>query len=247
LIRLSQSPLFTQTPTSIGDSTSTEPWKGLYTIGDVLPIGLSAQFWYNSFVYSTTGTTLRRKAQYTYGYNDVIGGGTAPEAVLIYGRPEGDFDNKWDLVDPDTLNWATSATLVYRDWNGEVLIDTTGPESGYITHFVLKSAGKFRPDEFTGISNSALREASDSVVFQANDAVEPGIYSLGLILEAGLSSEQFASIFTETKFMAQAGFNGASFNFAADGVAMSLQFVPEPSAILLAALACFGVCGVRRR
>jgi hypothetical protein len=233
LIRLSTSTIFAAEKTAVGDHTISPPWRGLYTIGNVLPPGLSEEFWAHTFIHAPPGALDWRVTPYTYGYSDMVGGGRPPDAEFVYGLPTGEFNNKWDLIDPTTLTWAAHATLIYRVWNGEVLIDTTGPMGGYISSMLLESDGSFLPDAYIPIVESVYNAASDSTVFHTADALEPGRYSIGKILPAGLSPEEFVATFTQARFLGRAGFKGGSFDFDVDGVAMTLQFVPEPASCLL--------------
>jgi hypothetical protein len=248
LIRLTESTLYLSTPRHFGETTLTNPMRGLFTVGDMLPIGLSEEFWTTSFVKQVAGNDLTTWAPYGYSYNDVISGGPAPEAEFIYGRPSGEFQNKWDLVDPATLTWAKTATLIYHDWSGEVFLDTTGTEGGYISRLLVTSDDAFLPDGYTPITEGPFNVATSSSILLNEDALEPGSYSLGQILQPGLSASQFAGLFNEARFMGRAGFNGGDFDFATHGANMSLQFVPEPSMLLQLALAlAVTIVGIRRR
>ncbi len=245
MIRLSTSSLYMATPTDISDSTQSTPWRGLYTIGDVMPVGLSEETWTTTFVQ----TANPKAGTYCYGYNDVVGGGRLPAAEFIYGPPEGEFDNKWDLVDPDTLDWATTAKLIYRPRSGEVLIDTRGSTSGYISALLLQSDDQFLPDGFTPFADGPFNSATEDLVSLFADAIEPGRYSLGQILPSGMTSAEFEASLTSAKFLGRAGFSGGSFDFVTHGRAMSLVYaaVPEPSSVVLLGLACLAVLWPLRR
>ncbi len=245
MIRLSSSTLWNATPTYIGDSTQATPWRGLYTIGDILPAGLSGEEWSTAFAY----TYYPQRGTYYYVYMDQLGKGEPPAAEFIYGPPEGEFVNRWDLVDPDTLTWATTAKLIYRR-SGEVLIDTTGAAGGYISAVLLSSNGAFRPDGFTSFTDSPFNYTTDGSIFQVDDAIEPGVYSLGRILPRGLSAAEFEETFTYAQFLGRAGFQGGSFDFVTHGRAMSLVYaaVPEPATAVLMVVACLAaLLPLRRR
>ncbi len=232
LIRLSNSTLFTALPTTVGEGTVSAPWRGLYSIGDVFPIGLS-----ETELHSTVGYLFEPTRPVQYLYADQVGGGDPPPAQLIYGRPTGEFVNRWDLVDPNTLDWATAATLVYRPWSGEVLIDTTGDSGGYISGIVLASAGQFIANDFDPFFHGPAVEATEDLIALFGDAFEPGRYSLGQVLRAGMTHEEFESLFSRAEFFARAGFRSAEFNYDAEGLALSVQYVPEPSSIAFALIA----------
>jgi hypothetical protein len=225
-VRLSMSTLYDAKDHRISEASLAMSWEGLYTIGDILPPGLSEEVWSSFGWYETEP----RSYNLTFGYIDVIGGDQPPNAELVYGRPSGEFANRWDLVDPDTLPWATSAALVYRAWSGEVLLDNT---EGYITGVLLKSHGQLLSENYTPFVSGPLDEADANLIAFATDALEPGLHSLGHILPPGLDSAQFASSFTMARFLSRAGFDGASLDFTTDGIGLSFQFVPEPVSIVL--------------
>jgi hypothetical protein len=239
LIRLSTTTLYDHSTRNISDATFTNPWQGLYTIGNILPPGLSEQFWTTSFLQANKpGLT------YEYEYSDVVGGGEPPAAEFIYGAPSGEFKNRWDLVDPNTLSWATSAKLVYHPHSGEVVLDTTGDTSGYISAILLQSTGKFLSSGFTPFVDTAFKDASPNLISLFADAIEPGKYSLGRILGAGLSQADFEDAFTGAQFLGRAGFKGSSFDFATYGVTIQLQSVPEPSTLALIATGVLALLGL---
>lgn len=248
-IRLTESTLYLANDQEISEASTSGPISGLFTIGNIFPAGLTEEVWSTAFHFKTAdppGTDWWKTFPLGYGYVDAIAQGPPPPAEFIYGAPEGEFDNRWDIVDPATLTWAKTAKLIYRAWSGEVLLDTTGMDSGYISNITLKSDGAFLPNGITPFNDSPINTATPDFVLLVADAVEPGRYSLGHILEAGLSVNEFANLFTEARFIGRAGFNGGSFNFAEDGIDMSLSFVPEPSTLGLLSLGCLTI-GCRRR
>lgn len=232
----------------IGDASLSDPVSGLYTIGDILPPGLSAETWASIIPHPNfgVGSPVAGAIGYAY-YLDELSMGLGPPPEMVYGRPDREFDNRWDLVDPDTLNWATSVTLVYRPWNGEVLLDTTGSEGGYITGFVLESNDDFLSDNFIKFIESPYFGATSSVIGLFADAIEPDIYSLGTILEAGLTESELGSKFNSAKFFGRAGFAGASVDLTTDGQPMAIMVdaVPEPASILLSVVV-FAMLVLRR-
>jgi hypothetical protein len=243
LIRLSQSTFYAQEPRTIGDTTQSTGWRGLYTIGDVMPIGLTEEFWKTAFVH-----TLYRNGTFAYGYVDVIGGGDPPAAQFIYGRPTGEFKNKWDLVDPATLNWATAANLVYFPLTGEVVVDTSVAGGGYFSALILESASKFNPAGFDPFFQGPFVDATSSLIGLFGDAFEPGRYSLGSILPTALTQSEFEAVFDRAEFLGRAGFKSQDFNFEAQGLSLSLQYVPEPSVLPFLVTACGSLaCCLRKR
>jgi hypothetical protein len=243
LIRLSTSQFFTDTASSIGEGNLSTPWQGLYTIGDVLPAGMPENVW-KSFSSNIVSDPTNHPGVYEYA--DVIGGGEPPDADFIYGAPTGEFKNRWDLVDPSTFTWATSAKLIYRPSSGEVVLDTTGDAGGYISAILLQSTGELLPSSFTPFVDSAFKVANPNLISLFANAIEPGRYSIGKILSAGLSRSEFEAAFTSAQFLGLAGFEGASFDFATEGVSMQLQFVPEPASCVLLCGTFLGALGLLR-
>jgi hypothetical protein len=237
LIRLSSSTYLDSKPDFIGEARFDGQWRGLYTIGDVMPIGLSESFWTDSFVMPGDGGDSKHSAPFIFKYVDMVGGGLPPLAEFVYGRPEGEFKNKWDIVDPATLDWAAEGKLIYRPSTGEVLVDTTGAAGGYFSAIVLESNGQFLPAGFDPFFHGPFVDATQDIVGLFGDAFEPGRYSLGEILPTGLTQQQLEALFTRAEFLGRAGFKSTDFNFEAEGLALSVLAVPEPSAILLLAIA----------
>ncbi|QDT70094.1 hypothetical protein MalM25_30390 [Planctomycetes bacterium MalM25] len=243
-VRISNSTIFFTTPEKLSDLSLSEPVEGLITIGDVLPTGISEDQWLSLFSGSNrTGPYLENESTVGgYLYTAEIGcwekGCEEISAEFIYGAPNRDFDNRWDLVDPDEIPWASKATLIYRSWSGEVVLDTTGADGGHISSFLLQSDGQFLPDNYKKIA-PGLSLPRDTTLGLIADAIEPGSYSLGQILSPGMAEDEFAATFTTASFLGRAGFQGGSFDFEADGVEMELVFlsVPEPSAFVLSFLA----------
>ncbi|HEX4414014.1 MAG TPA: hypothetical protein VH107_10335 [Lacipirellulaceae bacterium] len=242
LLHLTNSTFFFDQPNSVGEGSLSGSLNGLYTIGNILPTGLTEQFWTTSFKnYFTSGNQ-----PYTDIYTDVIGGGPSADAEFIYGAPQGEFKNKTDLLDPNTLKWATTATLVYQPWDGKILIDTTGDSSGYITGYLLQSNGQLLASGFTPDTTGPYNSADANSIGAFADLIEPGIHTVGKILAPGLSLSEFVAKFTGAKFMPRAGYKGQSFDFATSGVSFSFEMaaVPEPACfVLVLGGVIAGLCG----
>ncbi len=243
-VRLSNSPYFFNKPAMVTDQMIGQPARGLHTLGDILPVGLTAYTWERLFArYGLTGDThdpaLRDEYYGQHGYTDAIGQGNPPPAEFIYGHPGRPFDNRWDLVDPDTLQWAEQATLIYHPWSGELVLDTTGPNSGHIASLWLKSSDpRLRVEHASEVSGmTRFPSVNDDLVYWG-DALEPGVYSLGNILATAISIDELETMFEERQFIGREGFGQASLDFATHGVSINLVYLPEPvtaSTLLLTA------------
>ena len=227
MLRISSASTYMAQPTQLSDVSLSIPLEGLYTIGDILPPDLDESLWNTLF----TGKfqSVPRADNPSMGgssFVDALGQGPPPEpATFVYGAPDRDFDNKWDMVDPSTLDWATQASLIYDQGSGEVVLDTTGELGGYITSFVITTEQSFLFEEFTPFLDVPLVTAREQTIGIVADAIEPGSYSLGMILEPGLSATDFEELFTSAKYVGQAGFNGGSFVFETNGVGFQLLMV----------------------
>ena len=256
LISLTDSTFLDQRDHLIGETTFSQPLSGLYTIGDVLPAGLSEETWNDlfgirsngAFYDSVRGTYVEHKGQ--HAYIDMFGGREYPDpAELLYGAPEGEFENRLDLLDPNTIQWAQSATLVYNPLSGEVVFNTTGLQSGYTTAFFLESEGVFLSENFAPFIDTPIIGATPDTLIMFADIIDPGQYSLGEVLPSGMSLGEFQGVFTNARFLERAGFKGGSLDFETDGVSMSfaLAAVPEPASMTLLLGAIVGLLSRRRQ
>ncbi len=242
-VRLSNSTLYTTESLVLSDASLSTDIRGLVTIGNVLPTGIGSETWQDLFSVKRTTFSLGDIALGGVTYVDAIGTGTpalAPE--FIYGHPGREFDNRWDLFDPDMVQWASAAKLVYRPWSGEVVLDTTGPSGGYIASFLLRSsAGLFDPEEYTTPTDGLSLPNASSIGLIA-DAIYPGRYSLGDILPTNLSEPELLSTFTEAIFIARAGFKRGSFDFESDGLPFHfvVASIPEPTSAALLTIVVLG-------
>lgn len=232
----------------VSDASLSQTFGGYLTIGDVLPTGLPEDEWnsINNWYYDhTVGNPYELTGFWAASYRDENNRShRVEEAEFVYGQPDREFDNRWDLADPDELDWAESATLVYDPATGNVTIDTSrGEGGGHISWFILESEGGFLPDNFTPWIDSPFTSATTDLIGFAADAVEPGVYSAGSILAPGLTLEEVQSTFTSARFVSRAGFGGASFDFETDGLDFGFALataVPEPTAMVLISLAMIG-------
>jgi hypothetical protein len=233
-VRISNSTFFASEGDWITDSSDIDPLVGLYTIGDILPIGLDEETWTSMFRRQSTQDS---ESIGTYYYSDPLASDGAfvnGPAEFVYGLPDRPFDNRLDLLDPDEIQWATTAVLRYRAINGELLLDTSGPDGGYISSFTLESESAFFDEAFDPPTDSPLVIRRPGELSQYVEIIEPGVYSLGQILEVGLSEAEFGETFTSARFMTRTGYDLGSFDFEADGLDFAMAYsIPEPSSMNL--------------
>ncbi len=223
-----------------------QPVKGLYTIGNVLPSGLTQETWGDLFSKTLTSFVPGSfSGPGGHHYVDAVGEGSPDPAEFVFGSPGREFDNRWDLVDPSTLDWAEKATLVYYQATGEVVLDTQGSDGGYISAFHLESEDQFLPEGVAHSFDGVFNQAEPHLISVFADPIEPGEYSLGKILASGLSEEELDAAFSKITFLTLAGFGASSleaefFDFDSNGTAFALSFqaVPEPTTLSLLLMTC---------
>jgi len=214
------------------------PISGFLTIGDILPPGLSEGTWLTLFT-QPTGSA---------GYSPGFGFPGSHAKEFEYGLPDREFDNRWDIVDPDTLDWATEASLVYREDSGEVLVDTRGTNGGHFSGFSLHTDDLFEHGNFTPPWESLIQTITSDRLIMFGNALEPGLYSLGSVLDAGLTETEYQNFFTEAKFYGQAGFSG-DLDLETEGQVFSMVYVaiPEPTSMVFMVLAGAMILSSRKK
>lgn len=244
-VKITNSAYFDSSEDLIAEISNSAPLYGYFTMGDVLPPGLSEETW---------TTTFAKSVLYEYHFSIDPGfhlasapresgpGSQYAGADFVYGQPDRDFDNKWDLIDPDELEWADAATLIYNQTTGELAIDSSGESGGHITWVFLETDGLFIPENFTPWNQGQFTSASANYIGIASNAQEPGVYGIGAVLPSGMSYEELEASLLSARFIARAGYGGATnFDFDTESIELSLAVVtsnvPEPNAALLLILA----------
>lgn len=241
---------------AIGELSFSTRVGGYLTLGDILPPNLSEAQWLslNHDEAHARETWYQQENGPVAGawlYSDFgssTGALTGEVAEFVYGQLDRPFDNTGDLLDPDKLDWATAATLVYDPATGELTVDTSrGEGAGYISWFILESDGKFSPENFTPWIESPFTTATSEVIGFAADAMEPGVYSAGRILAPGMTLNEVRAEFTNAQFYGRAGFGSGDFDFDTDGTRFSFALaVPEPMGAVLALTLVAGLAAQKR-
>ena len=244
-IRLTDSPFFELAPSSIFEYFGGQGFRGLYTVGDILPPGLDEQTWSTLFSVPSTPSP-EEPVPGLYSYIDVLGGEFIPPAEFRYGPPPDLPLNYWSTVDPLSLEWATAAKLIYNYVTGEVTLDTTGPNGGHISIFFLQDPlGRFIPSQATSFPQATLQSVTETSYALTAGAISPNQYNLGAILPAGLSNAEFGDLVDSSLFVAREAFNGADFNIVIHGKSFESSTVPTPATGMMLGLAVLGLA--RRR
>jgi len=221
--------LFKTSATTITDHAGfgTEKPEGLYSLGAIYPSNMTL----DDLIADLTG-----------GY----GVGVTPHSfVFELGRPIGTPINDVRLAPLTDDAWATAATLEYNEGSGELTLVA----DGYLTSLGLKpSATSVWHGDAFGIADADTKTGFDGSYYYSMGLLEPGEYSLGALLEAGLSSDQFVGAFDGAKYLGQAGVGASNFDFATADSALSLRMVhvPEPSFGAFSVL-CVALFGLRCR
>ena len=225
---LSNTSFFDSTPTVLAGATLGEPWQGLYTVGNVLPTQLSEEDWSSLFV-SPNGNS-----QFLELFG--LGTGSTQQAQFRYGRPDGEFNNRDDLLAPESINWANEATLLYKPSGGDVILDTTGPNGGYVSAFSLTSPHENQFENFISpAAASRLQVDSNGIAFFAESPLAAGIYNLGSLLPHDLSESDVATFFDRAAFLTTTGQGDTDLDFLASStsfkIAISPTSIPEPTSV----------------
>ncbi|MEM1444809.1 MAG: hypothetical protein AAGF84_02035 [Planctomycetota bacterium] len=248
-VRISDAVGFSSEPHWVSDRVRPgDVLTGYFTIGEVFPAGLTEDQFFNQYTpqidtYESDISNLPNGDRLT----SFIGG---DGFFWEYGQPDRPYDNYWDTVDLDTLDWAESALIGYDRRTGELWLDTTGPNSGYIsTLHLVATQPVFNPDAFVQPFETPLVLAdATTIAVAAGYPVEPGLYSLGRVLAPGLSPDVLSGMFDTARFLGKAGVEGSGFDFEGNAVAAEVkhfQSLPEPGATLMVAAAA--MCLLRRR
>lgn len=212
-IRLSNSVFFFNEPDMISDRSDSQPFDGYFALGKVLPTGIDEASWH---------TLINLQSDiYTSNlfFDPLFLGGPVFSSYGLLDRP---FDNANSLLDLETIPWAETAEMRYDPATGELTLDTSAATSGYISSFAMEAV---RP-VFDG--TAFISPVSDGVISFANldllavvtDVIDPGTYSLGDIMEVGLSQEEFMNLFDEAGFNTRAMTESGRFDLIVEDVAI---------------------------
>lgn len=241
MIRLSNSGLYDATPTVYAEITWGTPWEGTYTLGNILPTGLEEQEWLTLFDAPSGGSkTLER----------IGGGGDFPTGDFHYGRPDGEYNNRSDLIDLNNVDWAEEATLFYLPGSGELFLDLSGPNGGYISGLALISTRLNYENFISPVPGSGIQADSSGVGFNLGEVLAPGIYNLGELLPKNLTEQVFPEHFDSAFFATGTGKSSSDLDFQTSGTPIRMAIlnrsIPEPSGTI-ALFSSAVLAGLRRQ
>jgi hypothetical protein len=144
-----------------------------------------------------------------------------------------------------------TADLIYVQATGQVILDPTFATGGYITTYVLQSAGQFLPGNFIPVFNNFTTTATVNEISETDLNPPPPLAGnepnlavptdLGQILFAGLSETEVQDILTTRTYVGELGSGELNLKVILDQSA-----VPLPAAAW-AGLALLGLGVIRRR
>jgi len=234
-------PLVDRVPYQIGEANAFgDIPAGVYTVGDILPSGLSKVDVAN--LLSLDGS-------------EWLGGpgGFRSPFGLVYGPSPFPAVNN-PSAPPPIFDWASEATLIYDPVTGNVKLDSSGPQGGNIASYILKSSpGSFHAANSSPASEGGYHEANDTMILEENlTGLTGGIYDLGQILSPGLDLNGLHSHLTSAKFLTAPGHGFGDFDIETNGVGFTLRIaaaaapVPEPSTYAMAVIGLVGLLAYRR-
>lgn len=201
---------------------------GLYGIGAVYPQNVSAA----DFVADVSAS---------WG-SDATG---VVDFAIEFGRPAGIPRN-----DPNLMrihgSWAETATLRYVAPTGELVLDTSGEDGGYLGYFAIESFQRFRNDNAVA-PQIDVWESGESTLAGIG-LLAPGEHNLGAVLDIGLSPDEFTAAISSARWRGETGVGFGEFDLtlASGSNAMTLVHIPEPASVGMLILG-MAVCCCRSR
>ncbi len=211
---------------------------GLYTIGEILPAGLTESemnaLWIPGDATTGTGSLAR-------GGLGFLGTGLQPLS-FIYGDAPG------EPINEPLAPTAQSADFIYDFTTGEVTLKSDDPElGGTMNGIFFQSDGAFQSENFINIFPDGLDTINDSVLATTGSPIDPGEYEIGAVLEPGLTLAELESTVFDARFFGDGGIPIFNTRGTEDGTAFTFIVVPEPATGMLAALGGLLVAARRRR
>ena len=234
----------TSTRGSIGEVNLDSPAPGgVYSLGNILPIGLSEQELIDQF-FGPDDRGRPAGPSWTgrkYSVSAGLGDGTIHVLEPIYSPSPFPAINDESNSTPIVEKWANEVTLAYTASTGELILDTSGENGGVIWSYRLTlDQPLFDVENFTPVIDNAptqmMKSVSDSqkIVEVGFSGIPEGTYSLGNVLPAGLNQGELSSLFATSRFIGEPGHSVASLSIDVSGTEMSLVYsVPEPGSAFL--------------
>jgi hypothetical protein len=219
---------------------------GVYSLGNILPAGLSETELRDTYFHGERGGPLHRATKY-YALGE-LGSRTHHLFEPIYSPSP--FPTLNDpTVGPRTIErWAEEVLLSYDATTGGLTIDSTGERGGtFWTYAIALSAPEFNLDAFQSISTLAPGLRDDYITEFSHSGIPEGVYPLGPILPSDMTVGEVTGLLDQVRFIGEPGHWSDSLDVRINGVEMAFAFVPEPNSLLLAVVAALAVVQRRRR
>lgn len=224
---------FTQsTAALVGESNFAGVSAGVYSLGDILPIGLTEQELVDTYF---TPDPVRNWVQYSA--IGPAGSGIQHAFQPIYSRSPFPAQND-SSVGPETgvEQWATEAELRYNELTGDVTLDSSGRNGGAMFSYELElTEPVFRTSEYRAVSGFGTTNGElDHIVEVDWNGIPAGEHSLGRILPTGLTPKELVGVIDSAKFLGELGHDVDSFDIDVNGHALAIShIVPEPNSVLM--------------
>lgn len=216
---------------AIGESNFNGIEPGVYSLGNVLPAGLSEEGLTEYFgEHRHPQNTL-----FLYTAYGALGSLTYHQFEPNYAPSPFPPLNDSSIGPPPVDRWATEIELIYDASTGGLAIDATGENGGsFMAYQLFLSQNLVRTEAFEPITGSEPSVKPDSITEFAFASIDEGIYSIGEVLPPGLSQTEFINLIDSATFLGEPGHGAGALDIGANGNVMSLvHTVPEPSTFAL--------------
>ena len=202
-------------PTSTHRSIQELSWPndplepGVYSIGNILPAGLSRDELMAEF-FAGTGrpTNPFEPSFYRYYARGSYDLDPTQYHVFEINYAASPFPplNDPNPGPPEEIKWATEASLSYDPGDGTLFLDTTGPNGGiaYGYHIELRDDDVLRVDEFTPATSEMFISVRSNLISESS-RIEEGIHNLGNILPTGLDEQGLRDVIESAEFIGEPG------------------------------------------
>ncbi len=199
---------------------------GVYSLGEILPIGLSEEQLRDTYFHGTNGGIQDRYVNY-YAIG-ALGGGEYHVFRPIYSPSPFPTLNDPTVGLGTIERWAEVVLLTYNATNGGLTIDSTGERGGtFWTYEISLTAPEFNVDAFQPVSSlpPALRE--DYITEVSFTGISEGVYYLGPVLPSGMTVDEVEVLLDQVRFIGEPGHWSDSLDVEISGVEMAFAFLPE--------------------
>lgn len=224
--------------TQIGETNLAGVTPGVYSIGNVLPAGLTPDELMTYFEPIIPYTIPYRYQPYLH-HASGIGTGTYYVFEPFYSPSPFPPLNDPTVGPPVIDNWAEMARLTYNAATGDLILDTTGENGGTLwSYWLYFNEDIVAVDSFSAITELAPLAESRAISEISVNGIPEGVYDLGPVLPEGLSEAAFFDSIDRARFIGEPGHGAGALDLDVSGIDIALAYiVPEPSGALLGLVA----------